>query len=172
MIGYGLAEISETGDDSLDAITHPEELASQSRNSTGLVFGVSWRSRSHDLTCNAMTTTIVVRVEGIRGMYECRRLVLFGVSLDTLLFLFGFFKHLVKGVFQRRTFWGMVCRDFNMLTLVCVTSFLTSSELIQGSRKATRRDIPEAFAQDSNSFLGTIRTTDGPVAVVELIPSL
>ena len=171
MIRYGLAEVSETGDDPLNAITHPEEFASKSGDSAGLIFGVSWRSGSHDLACNAMTGTTVVRVEGIRGMHECGRLVLFRASIGILLFLFGFFEHLVKGIFQRRTFRGIVCRDFDVLTLIRVTSFLTSSELVQGSRKATRRDIPEAFTQDSNSFLGTIRTSDSPVAIIELIPS-
>lgn len=107
-------------------------------------------------------------------MYKCRRLVLVcdlsWLLLDVLLLLFSLFEHLIKGVFQRRTFGCIVSRYFDVLTLIRIASFLTSSQLIKRSWEATRRDIPEAFTQHSNSFLTTIRTVDSPVTMIKLVP--
>jgi len=131
MIRDRFAEISKAGYDSLDATTHSEELASESSDSAGLVFGIPRGSSSHDLACNAIVAMAIVRIEGIRGVYQCGRLILLRGSgwllFNVLFLLFSLFEHLVEGVFKGRAFGGIVSCYFNVLTLISVASFLPSS---------------------------------------------
>jgi hypothetical protein len=44
-----------------------------------------------------------------------------------LSFIFSLVKHLIENSFKGRAFWSFISYDFDVLGLVCITPFLTSS---------------------------------------------